>query len=180
MFLCLDHGNIIAVYGRVRARSDFIQNILICVLEIVFGTIWGWVINDRVFILCALSFKKFWVCFTLSVESQHGLDGDVDAVEVVGLEHDLGDLLPGSSAGSRAAPSAAPTVGRVDCWAAAGPKVWSQQVQHVLPSSGHIPFSMGYETSSMERHSLASSPTIRSCREVNSADFRIDRVKYDV
>ncbi len=29
MFLCLDRGNIIAVYGRVRARSDFIQNILI-------------------------------------------------------------------------------------------------------------------------------------------------------
>ncbi len=31
MFLCVDHGNIIAVYGRIRELSDFIRNILICV-----------------------------------------------------------------------------------------------------------------------------------------------------
>ncbi len=31
MFLCVDRGNILAVYGRVRKLSDFIKNILICV-----------------------------------------------------------------------------------------------------------------------------------------------------
>ncbi len=31
MFLCIDRGNILAVYGRVRKLSDFIKNILICV-----------------------------------------------------------------------------------------------------------------------------------------------------
>ncbi len=30
-FLSLDHGNILAVYERVRELSDFIKNILICV-----------------------------------------------------------------------------------------------------------------------------------------------------
>ncbi len=30
-YLSLDHGNILAVYGRVRELSDFIKNILICV-----------------------------------------------------------------------------------------------------------------------------------------------------
>ncbi len=30
-FLDLDRGNYIAVYGRVRELSEFIQNILICV-----------------------------------------------------------------------------------------------------------------------------------------------------
>ncbi len=30
-FLCVDRGNILAVYGRVRKLSDFIKNILICV-----------------------------------------------------------------------------------------------------------------------------------------------------
>ncbi len=33
MFLCVDRGNILAVYGRVRELSDFIKNILICVLK---------------------------------------------------------------------------------------------------------------------------------------------------
>ncbi len=32
-FLCVDRGNILAVYGRVRELSDFIKNILICVLK---------------------------------------------------------------------------------------------------------------------------------------------------
>ncbi len=32
-FLCIDHGNILAVYGRVRKLSDSIKNILICVLK---------------------------------------------------------------------------------------------------------------------------------------------------
>ncbi len=32
-FLDLDRGNILAVYGRVRELSDFIKNILICVLK---------------------------------------------------------------------------------------------------------------------------------------------------
>ncbi len=31
MFLCVDRGNIIAVYGRARELSDFIKNIFICV-----------------------------------------------------------------------------------------------------------------------------------------------------
>ncbi len=30
-FLCVDRGNILAVYGRVRELSEFIKNILICV-----------------------------------------------------------------------------------------------------------------------------------------------------
>ncbi len=30
-FLDLDHGSTLAVYGRVRELSDFINNILICV-----------------------------------------------------------------------------------------------------------------------------------------------------
>ncbi len=30
-FLCVDRGNIVAVYGRVRELSDSIKNILICV-----------------------------------------------------------------------------------------------------------------------------------------------------
>ncbi len=33
-FLCLDHGSILAVYGRVRELSDFIKNISICVPKI--------------------------------------------------------------------------------------------------------------------------------------------------
>ncbi len=33
MFLCVDRGNILAVYGRVRELSDSINNILICVLK---------------------------------------------------------------------------------------------------------------------------------------------------
>ncbi len=32
-FLDLDRGNYIAVYGRVRELSEFIENILICVLK---------------------------------------------------------------------------------------------------------------------------------------------------
>ncbi len=32
-FLDLDRGNSIAVYGRVRELSEFIKNILICVLK---------------------------------------------------------------------------------------------------------------------------------------------------
>ncbi len=30
-FMCVDRGNILAVYGRVRELSDSIRNILICV-----------------------------------------------------------------------------------------------------------------------------------------------------
>ncbi len=30
-FLCVDRGDILAVYGRVRELSEFIKNILICV-----------------------------------------------------------------------------------------------------------------------------------------------------
>ncbi len=30
-FLCVDRGNILAVYGRVRELSEFIKNILNCV-----------------------------------------------------------------------------------------------------------------------------------------------------
>ncbi len=33
MFLSLDHVRILAVYGRVRDLSEFIRNILICVLK---------------------------------------------------------------------------------------------------------------------------------------------------
>ncbi len=33
MFLDLDRGRTLAVYGRVRELSDFIKNILICVLK---------------------------------------------------------------------------------------------------------------------------------------------------
>ncbi len=32
-FLDLDHVRILAVYGRVRELTDFIKNILICVLK---------------------------------------------------------------------------------------------------------------------------------------------------
>ncbi len=32
-FLCLDRGSIPAVYGRVRELSEFIKNILICVVK---------------------------------------------------------------------------------------------------------------------------------------------------
>ncbi len=32
-FLCVDPGNILTVYGRVRELSDSIKNILICVLK---------------------------------------------------------------------------------------------------------------------------------------------------
>ncbi len=32
-FLSLDRGNYIAIYGRVRELSEFIKNILICVLK---------------------------------------------------------------------------------------------------------------------------------------------------
>ncbi len=34
VFLDLDRGSTLAVYGRVRELSDFIKNILICVLKI--------------------------------------------------------------------------------------------------------------------------------------------------
>ncbi len=33
VFLDLDHVNYIAMYGRVRELSDFIKNVLICVLK---------------------------------------------------------------------------------------------------------------------------------------------------
>ncbi len=54
-FLDLDRGNFIAVYGRVRELSEFIKNILICVLKMNGGLTglekhWGWVINDSIFI----------------------------------------------------------------------------------------------------------------------------------
>ncbi len=32
-FLCVDPGNILAAYGRVREHSDFIKNIFICVMK---------------------------------------------------------------------------------------------------------------------------------------------------
>ncbi len=47
MFLDLDRGNYIAVYGRVRELSEFITNILTCVLKMNEGLTWGRVINDR-------------------------------------------------------------------------------------------------------------------------------------
>ncbi len=33
VFLCLDHGRTLAVYGGFRKLSDLIRNILICVLK---------------------------------------------------------------------------------------------------------------------------------------------------
>ncbi len=81
-------------------------------------------------------FKKFCVCFTLSVESQHGLDGDVDAVEVVGLEHDLGDLLPVLQRVQGRLRQQHLTVGRVDVEPLRAEGV-IPQVQHVLPAADY-------------------------------------------
>ncbi len=40
-FLCVDCGNIIAVYGRVGELTDSIKNILVCVLKMNKGLM-GW------------------------------------------------------------------------------------------------------------------------------------------
>ncbi len=47
-FLGLERVSCIAVYAGSES-SDFIKHILICVLK-MFGTSWGWVINDRIFV----------------------------------------------------------------------------------------------------------------------------------
>ncbi len=55
-FLDVVHVNSTAVYGRVRQLSECIKNIFIFVPKMIlrsygFGTTWGWVINDTIFIL---------------------------------------------------------------------------------------------------------------------------------
>lgn len=74
--------------------------------------------------------------FTLSVESQHGLNGDVDAVELVGLKHDLSDLLSVLQRVQGRLRQQDLTVGRVDV-----EPLWAEcvipQVQHVLPAADY-------------------------------------------
>ncbi len=55
MFLDLDRGSNLAVYGRARELSDFFKSILICVPKderrsCEFGMTWGWEINYIIFI----------------------------------------------------------------------------------------------------------------------------------
>ncbi len=59
-FLDLDHFRILAVWEMVRELSEFIKKYLNLFSEdeqrsYGFETTWGWVINDRIFILGELS-----------------------------------------------------------------------------------------------------------------------------
>ncbi len=133
-FLCLDRVRILAVYGRVRKLSEFIRNNLCTEDE---RRSWRWVINYIILIFVwTVPLRSSPVCCTLSVESQHGLNGDVDAVELVGLEHDLGDLLPVLQRVQGRLRQQDLTVGRADVEPLRAEGV-IPQVQHVLPAADY-------------------------------------------